>query len=219
MGSGSDDTQGKGDEGTKADEAAQEAASDSDTTAPSAAVAESGSDEAKPEKEAAKDVAKTEGEVPAPARDPEPSSGDEDEAKAPIVDPLSKTGELNEAERIIVENLSVRAGWLSIASFVAGGLGCVIALTSLSGRVDFGVVVTVLPLGLANIALGVVLRRTAAKIEDIAKDKLRSKKPLLVAVSELQTVFMIQLLAAFYLALLQVLSLTFMLIMRHSAEI
>lgn len=125
---------------------------------------------------------------------------------APIADPHARSVARVEAERIAVETLAARARWLSIAGLVAAGIAALVAIVSLTGRVDPSVLISVLPLGIVNAVLGVQARRAAAALDDLKKG-LDDRDAILSSVQELGRVFVVQLLATIFFVLLLLLAL------------
>jgi hypothetical protein len=134
-------------------------------------------------------------------------------SEPPIPDPLAQDVVRTEAERSAAIVLAARASWLSTASFLAGGLALVMTVVSLAGKIDYSVIVSVLPLGVANIVVGVQARRASHSIQDLSKS-YRDRDAILSSVQEISRVFVVQLLATIFFVLLMVLALSFAFLMR-----
>jgi len=166
--------------------------------------------------------------------EPAPASGDDDaptrpsnekveadaaltsEARSeppPIPDPLTQDVVRTEAERSAAIVLAARASWLSTASFLAGALALVMTVVSFAGRIDYSVIVSVLPLGIANVVVGVQARRASHSIQDLSKS-YQDRDAILSSVQEISRVFVVQLLATIFFVLLMVLALSFAFLMR-----
>jgi len=131
----------------------------------------------------------------------------------PLPDPMAPDVARAEAERGAAIVLAARASWLSVASFVAGGLALVMTAVSLGGKIDVSVIVSVLPLGIANLVVGVLARRTSVSIQELSKS-YRDRDAVLSSVQEISKVFVVQLLATIFFILLVVLALSFAFLMR-----
>lgn len=183
-----------------------------------------------PEQPTAKEgeeASSSEAEASAPKEEERPESGAPERAaparaaeseKPPIPDPLAESVSRTESERSAAEVLAARARWLSIASFLGGGLALLMTLVSLAGKADVGVVVSVLPMGVAYVVLGVQARRASATVSELARG-YGNRAAVLSAVQELSKVFVIQLLATIFFVLLLVLALGIAVLVRSAASV
>ncbi len=137
---------------------------------------------------------------------------------APLPDPM-KAAELSEPERGVLESFADRTRWLSGACLGAGGLGAVVSLTSLTGRVETGVVLYLVPTSIANLAFGWLLRNAAGSLGEAAKNKLRDKKPLMGAFELLSKAFVVQLFAVGFLIALLIVALIVALTFKRVTEV
>ena len=122
----------------------------------------------------------------------------------PVVDPLANVSALTEPERGVLEVLAERTRWLSFAAFAVAGLGLVVSLVSVTGRVELGVVLYLIPTAIANAALGIFLKGASRSLSQAAENKLRDRTELYGGLQPFSKAMMIQLFATGFLVALLV---------------
>lgn len=165
--------------------------------------------------ESAAEATQEEGAVEARDETAEVEARDE-EAAPPILDPLATAAE---ADVLAVETFASRADWLGKASFAASSLTLVLALVALAGRADAGLFFYLGPLALANVAIGVLLRRASVALADAARTRLSGRTSLMSGLRELHKVLGVQLLATGFLVFLLVVALLVAAAFQRATEI
>ncbi|MFO0567795.1 MAG: hypothetical protein U0263_19200 [Polyangiaceae bacterium] len=152
--------------------------------------------------------------------DPElPARQAEDgEAEGPIVDPMAGA-RATEVELTHIESFRSRALWLERASYAAGGLSLVLLAVSLFGRSDPAVLVYLGPIGILNLAFGVMLRRATNALTPVVRDRARNPRDVGTAFGELHKAFGLLLLSAGFLVVLMLAALALALVVQRSTEI
>jgi len=153
-----------------------------------------------------------------PKAEPPTGEAKAEDADPPIADPLVGA-QAAEADVILLEGFAARAGMLGKLSLVAGGFAVLIAGVAFTGRVDMGVLLYVLPVGAANVALGVYLGRASASFTDAAKARWSNRGSLVSGVRDLHKALGVQLLVTGFLVFLMLVALLIAAAFQRSTEI
>ena len=136
-----------------------------------------------------------------------------------IVDPTIARVEVSERQRVAIEKFADRARFLALACFIASGLTLVVTVVSLFGRIEPGVLFFLIPTGIANFMLGILLRRAAAALTASMLPTQLDEKPMLSAFDDLSMAFGVQIVATGLFAALLFVLLLGALLVRRMAEL
>jgi len=135
-----------------------------------------------------------------------------------IVDPTIARVEVSEAQRIATERLADRTRLLALACFIAAALAAVVALVSLFGRIEPGVLFYLVPTGITNLLFGLLLRRAARSLTASTLPTQLDEKQLENAFDDLSSALGVQIIATALFAMLLLVVLFGALLVRRVAE-